>query len=261
MDLYLVLDLSVSVAQNVDYEKCVKVNRAFDFAETLIKEIDKNEVAVHLVSDLLGLCTNFLHLDLPCGFAYFGQIQHQGSVVGSFTIQEVIFNFAFLLFPKFSAIAPKENQPIFAASDYRALRDLIKSHKTSYNYEVLMVTDLSEEIPFPDVLKLPCLLRFVLLTDFNNDNEHLSENLVATLECVSLNCGLEAMFAQSVDELNGELHFPLMIGDYENEKELAKVLSQETRTVKDVTITLNQSITLKVSSMRLDNAVCEIFEF
>lgn len=131
------------------------------------------------------------------------------------------------------------------ASDYKALRDLITSHKTSYNYEVLIVTDLSEEIPFPNALKLPCLLRFVFLTDFNS--EYLSESLVATLECVSLSCGLEAMFAQSVEELDSELHFPFMLGDYTNEIELAKVLGQEERTVKDVTITLNQSITLKVS--------------
>jgi hypothetical protein len=45
-----VLDLSISLAQNVDYEKCAKVQRAFRFAETLISEIDKGEVTVHLVS-------------------------------------------------------------------------------------------------------------------------------------------------------------------------------------------------------------------
>lgn len=49
MDLYLVLDLSVSLVENPDYEKCIKVQRAFKFAEQFVNELDKNDVLVHLV--------------------------------------------------------------------------------------------------------------------------------------------------------------------------------------------------------------------
>lgn len=108
------------------------------------------------------------------------------------------------------------------------------------------MTDLAEEIPFPYELKLPCLLRFVVLTDFNSENEFLSENLIATLECVSLNCGLSANFASTLEELDGKLHFPMMIGDYKDEKEMARLLGKETRIIKDVEMVLSPSITLKV---------------
>jgi hypothetical protein len=52
MDLYLVLDLSISLAQDANYEKSPKVKKAFNFAQTLIDEVDKNDVSIHLVSYL-----------------------------------------------------------------------------------------------------------------------------------------------------------------------------------------------------------------
>lgn len=89
MNLYLVLDLSVSLAQNVDHEKCVKIQRAFRFAETLITEIDKNEVTVHLVSYSFLKQHNLLILDLPRGFTNYGKSWYKRCVVGSFIIQKV----------------------------------------------------------------------------------------------------------------------------------------------------------------------------
>lgn len=68
MDLYLVLDLSISITQNVDYHRSSKVQRALCFAETLIKEIDKNEVTVHLVSYLpmvVVIAFRFILLVIP----------------------------------------------------------------------------------------------------------------------------------------------------------------------------------------------------
>lgn len=170
----------------------------------------------------------------------------RGSVSSSSTLQEVISLFTFNLGVCFRAVTAKTKE--VTASDYKALRDLISSHKTSYNFEVLIATDLSEEIPFPVELKLPCLLRFVILTDIgSHEEEYLSENLIAALECVSMNCGLEAMFGTNVSELTPELHLPLMVGDYDSEVELATVLAKESRTVKDVSITLSPAITLKAT--------------
>lgn len=87
----------------------------------------------------------------------------------------------------------------------------------------------------------------MILTNFNNDDEHLSENLVAALECVSLSCGLAANFASTVEELKGELHFPLMIGEFKDEVELATILGKEERVAKDVDLILSASIILKVN--------------
>lgn len=156
----------------------------------------------------------------------------------------------------FSSMVAKKDELDFVASDYKMLCDMINSHKTSYNFEVLIVTDLTEEISYPHELRLPCLLRFVLLADFDNITEFLSENLVAMLECVSLNCGLIANFAPTIEELEGEQHFPLMIGDYADEFEMARALSSETRAVKDVDIVLSSSINLKVMYFKFYLLIC-----
>ncbi|CAD5234918.1 unnamed protein product [Bursaphelenchus xylophilus] len=48
VDIYLVLDLSVTITQNVDVGCSDKVHRALSFAETFIEKVEKSEVNVHL---------------------------------------------------------------------------------------------------------------------------------------------------------------------------------------------------------------------
>ena len=130
--------------------------------------------------------------------------------------------------------------------EYCTLKELIVRTNESLNYEVLVLTDLVNDAPnIDDEFILPSLLRFVLLTDANN--EAISENLIASLECISIKSAIEGAIGVDVADLNAARHMPIMLDEYDCSTDaIATMLAKEERTHKNVTIDIAPSFRLSV---------------
>ncbi|KAI6213590.1 hypothetical protein M3Y94_00167900 [Aphelenchoides besseyi] len=212
MDLFVVLDFSCSALQSVDFVNLPKVKNGIQITERLIEEIDNTEVSIHLIV-MIG----------------------KPKLVKSYI--ESSKEIKSLVSKSFEEDARKYTP------DYAALKQLILSSRNETNYEIVVLTDMQNNSNQPLDLVLSCLLRFVVLTD--PEIESLSEYLVANLECVSLRCGLEAGFANEIKDLDQQKHFPIIFNSKKPVDSIALQLAREVRTIKQVTITISPSVSLK----------------
>ncbi|KAI6243711.1 hypothetical protein M3Y99_00034300 [Aphelenchoides fujianensis] len=215
MDLYVVGDFTISALQSEDLLKNAKVERGLQIVEKLVQEVNKEEVSVHFI----------VMLNQP--------IVAKSCLESS---EGVRTSFAEAL----------KNTTAEFSSDYAALKETILAHRTGANFEVVILTDLAENMNDIRALQLPCLLRFVLLTD--PDSELLSEYLVAQMECISLQCGVEGGLGSSPARLDPATHFPIVFGGENSAEAIGSRLAREERTFKKVVITISPGVSLQVDA-------------
>ncbi|CAD5227664.1 unnamed protein product [Bursaphelenchus okinawaensis] len=213
VDIYLVLDLSVTISQNVEVTKCKKVQQALTFVESFIDNVDKTEVNVKLI------------------FAAGKPVLAKSKVISGSVVKG--------LFQQF--LSKLNNQ--YGLLNFWDLKDLILDHKTARPIEIIMLTDMVDEFEFDNDFRLSALWRFVLLSNY--ETEGLSEKLVAVLETFSLEMGVYCGLGRGISDLNGAKHFPLLLCEYDTVEEAAKVLANEERTEKFVDIVVSPVLTLK----------------